>query len=542
MIIFVLMKKKNASEASARLTPRGHISRLIEWMSAEVFEKDQIIAMSLLCAVAGENIFLLGPPGTAKSMVAARLKSVFRDARSFDYLMSRFSTPDEIFGPVSISRLKSDDRYERLTEGYLPEADVVFLDEIWKAGPSIQNTLLTVINEHVFHNGGVAQPSPMKVLIAASNELPAQDEGLEALWDRFLVRMVSNCIESDREFFRMIRGERRKVARIDESLLIDNELYRSWQEQAAQVECAPQVLAAIKALRRTLGRLEKADNNRMRFYVSDRRWRKAYRLMQTSAFLNDRQEIDLSDFFLLIHSLWNDVDAIPPLTEAFAEAIIQPLADTLASIERNIRLSMKPAPKSENKPHEARSEKKNAPEFAEFDYFYYKLENHPDGEVYFSKWDYATLTETPRDGVKYFDTKRNRFFVRALLPGTSFDAASQNAERVTNVRLSRCRGGMVMDRTPYFFVTATSSASSMLDAHAGTDLTSIPVYRRVAIMKQNLADTVADWNRTVEQTWKSSPNIFLSPADRALVDKALTEATKLIKTTEVKLKNLDSML
>ena len=114
-------------------TPREHISQLIEWMSQGVYEKEQIIAVALLCAVAGENLFLLGPPGTAKSLVASRLKMVFKEGKSFDYLMSRFSTPDEIFGPISISRLKNDDKYERLTSGYLPEADIVFLDEIFSA-------------------------------------------------------------------------------------------------------------------------------------------------------------------------------------------------------------------------------------------------------------------------------------------------------------------------------------------------------------------------------------------------------------------------
>ncbi len=136
-----------------------------------MYEKEQIVAMGLLCAVAGENIFLLGPPGTAKSMVANRLKWIFKEAKSFDYLMSRFSTPDEIFGPISISRLKNEDKYERLVDGYLPSADVIFLDEIWKAGPSIQNTLLTAINEHIFRNGIQTLKLPMKVLIAASNEL-----------------------------------------------------------------------------------------------------------------------------------------------------------------------------------------------------------------------------------------------------------------------------------------------------------------------------------------------------------------------------------
>lgn len=111
-------------------------------MSQDVYEKEQIIAIALLCAITGENMFLLGPPGTAKSMVASWLKMVFKDGKSFDYLMSRFSTPDEIFGPISISRLKNEDNYKRLTSGYLPEADVVFLDEIWKADPFIFSKLL----------------------------------------------------------------------------------------------------------------------------------------------------------------------------------------------------------------------------------------------------------------------------------------------------------------------------------------------------------------------------------------------------------------
>ena len=97
-------KKVVQSELSSN-RQREHIQSLVDWMSQGVYEKEQIIAVALLCAVAGENIFLLGPPGTAKSMVASRLKQVFRDGKSFDYLMSRFSTPDEIFGPVSISKL-----------------------------------------------------------------------------------------------------------------------------------------------------------------------------------------------------------------------------------------------------------------------------------------------------------------------------------------------------------------------------------------------------------------------------------------------------
>ncbi len=363
------MAKK--SKSLFPVTQREHITQLIDWMSQGVYEKEQIIAVALLCAIAGENIFLLGPPGTAKSMVASRLKMVFKDGKSFDYLMSRFSIPDEIFGPISISRLKNDDKYERLTSGYLPEADVVFLDEIWKAGPSIQNTLLTVINEHIFHNGGKIMRTPMKVLIAASNELPAKDEGLEALWDRFLMRMVSNCIESDSAFFKMLKSAQSEHQPLPEQLYITGELYDKWQSESQTVTMSESVVNAIKSLRKLLANHEKEDGNQLRYYVSDRRWRKAYRMMQTSAYLNGRTEINLTDYLLLIHSFWNDDECIPNVLNAFTASLSDNITKGLNTIDKTIRQVMALQPQQGQQPVQAQTIRlgSGTNEFAEYDYF-----------------------------------------------------------------------------------------------------------------------------------------------------------------------------
>lgn len=289
---------------------KERIRKLLKQIGAGLYERDYTLAVTLLAAVAGEAVFLLGMPGVGKSMIARRLKSAFRNAQAFEYLMSRFSTPDEIFGPVSISKLKNEDRYERVTEGYLPSADIVFLDEIWKAGPAIQNALLTVLNEKIFRNGDEDIRLPLKCVIAASNELPAESEGLEALWDRFLVRMVVLPLETAEAFHRMICGNTPTALSIDEKLTIDFREYVNWAGSIDSIAVGEDILRLIDKVRDALAAKPDANTDRQpaRSLVSDRRWKKIVRLLRAAAFLEERPSVELCDCFLIGNALWNTND------------------------------------------------------------------------------------------------------------------------------------------------------------------------------------------------------------------------------------------
>lgn len=336
--------------------------QLLGEMNRGIYEKETEISLSLLAALAGESIILLGPPGVAKSMVARQLKTAFRDAQNFEYLMSRFSTPDEIFGPVSIQKLKTSDTYERAVEGYLPTADVVFLDEIWKAGPAIQNTLLTVINEKIFRNGNREMHLPLKLLVAASNELPAKGEGLEALWDRFVIRIESRPIKLEKNFRAMLleaptdflgptdftdstdsSGSMGKSDSADFSdLKITSEEYAEWAEKICKIGVKEEVLDAISAIRKSL-RAVNVDEaaERRNIYVSDRRWKNIVRLLRTSAFMQDREEVDICDLLPIYHCLWQEPEERDAIRNIVIRALFSPFADKLVEMKNALAEDVK---------------------------------------------------------------------------------------------------------------------------------------------------------------------------------------------------------
>ena len=365
--------------------------QLLGEMNRGIYEKETEISLSLLAALAGESIILLGPPGVAKSMVARQLKTAFKDARSFEYLMSRFSTPDEIFGPVSIQKLKTSDTYERAVEGYLPTADVVFLDEIWKAGPAIQNTLLTVINEKIFRNGNREMHLPLKLLVAASNELPAKGEGLEALWDRFVIRIESRPIKLEKNFRAMLldsneshtdltdstdeanvmykkssvkqtpmgvetserdlfisENTKKKSVRSVRSvksvcdIRISPEEYAEWAVKICKIGVKEVVLDAISAIRKSL-RAVNVDEaaERRNIYVSDRRWKNIVRLLRTSAFMQDREEVDICDLLPIYHCLWQEPEERDAIRSIVIRALFSPFAEKLVEMKNALAEDIK---------------------------------------------------------------------------------------------------------------------------------------------------------------------------------------------------------
>ncbi|WP_341649682.1 AAA family ATPase [Thauera humireducens] len=170
-----------AHDWPARLSP------ILVALEAGLVERRLPLRLALLAALSGEHTLLIGPPGTAKSVLARRVHLAFRDARYFERLLTRFTVPEELFGPLSIRALE-EDRYERHTAGFLPDATVAFIDEVFKANSAILNALLTLLNEREFDNGAGRQHCPLVSVIGATNAVP-EDEVAEAFFDRFLVRL-----------------------------------------------------------------------------------------------------------------------------------------------------------------------------------------------------------------------------------------------------------------------------------------------------------------------------------------------------------------
>ena len=301
---------------------------LARQMGAQFLDKQEIIRLMTVSAIAGEHMVIVGPPGTAKSAMIDMFAKLI-DARYFEYLLTRFTEPNELFGPVDIAAFR-EGKYTRRLEHMLPTAEIVFLDEIFKSNSAILNSLLHVINERKFQNGPEVVSVPLISLYAASNEVP-NDDNLAAMFDRFLVRVLSDNLDSYHFHELMKKGISLELRKMTGRGLAD-----SGPGQRPIGELRPVISSReLRAIQTNFDKFMQFPEEFLTKYkglvfqirsegisVSDRRAVKLLKLFAASAVFDGRTRVHDGDFFVLRH-IWNNLDQVELLEE-----IVNPVVDS----------------------------------------------------------------------------------------------------------------------------------------------------------------------------------------------------------------------
>ena len=289
-------------EITQRLT-----AEVLEPMKRDFVGKDEVIDLLGVCLIGGENLFILGPPGTAKSALVNRLAARM-EGRTFDYLLTRFTEPNELFGPFDIRKLRDGELLTN-TEGMLPEASLVFLDELLNANSAILNSLLVALNERVFRRGKETRPLAALMFVGASNHLP-EDDALHALFDRFLLRVHCDNVPAERLPEVLTAGWKLASGRTAKSALHFDDL-RSAQSALATIKLEEVRQASAELVHRV---------RRAGIPVSDRRAVKLQRVIAASALLSGRTEARLSDLWVVRH-IWDSEEQQEVLASLVDQAI-----------------------------------------------------------------------------------------------------------------------------------------------------------------------------------------------------------------------------
>ncbi|MES2132534.1 MAG: AAA family ATPase [Bacteroidota bacterium] len=274
------------------------LNKVLRFAKESFIGKDEIIDLLGISLIARENAFLLGPPGTAKSAIIRLISSCIKDGKNFEYLLTRFTEPNEIFGPFDIRKLKDGELITN-TEGMMPEASMVFFDEIFNANSAILNSLLMALNEKIFRRGKETKKLPALMFVGASNVLP-EDEALNALLDRFLIRVRCDYVDTDLLEEVLLAGWKLENKTTDEKPEITPAEIIELQQLSRQVDLSPirkQYVDLVHNLRNT------------GIKVSDRRAVKIQNLLAASAIICNRKEAILSDLWVLKY-IWDTEEQI----------------------------------------------------------------------------------------------------------------------------------------------------------------------------------------------------------------------------------------
>ena len=376
----------------------------------------------------------------------------------------------------------------------------------------------------------------MKALIAASNELPAENEGLEALWDRFLVRMVSNCIQSESTFCKMIRQKNSMLIPIPEHLLISDELYAEWQRKIEEVEITNEVCSIISHIRKRLkAEIKKDEVEEMDYYISDRRWKKCVHLLQSSAFLNGRKCIDLTDIPILIHCLWNKPETIPVIINIVCSSLTSAIDAKLVKYGKDIDQALNNIRKKSASSSSSGIDEDN---FVLVNFFYYNVLKYHAGKTLFYKMDYSHVpSDKTCDGILYYDDTKQANIIHAIYTGQLYDYKMKNTQEAKKVKLSRCYGGIVINNIPYAFQTKKANAEPTIFNQ--------PEYPSPNIALKILNDIRNDLLVKLSEQQKLFDNYrnpFLSDDDIKIVKQYLSQCEKSLKEMEVKAQNASFLL
>ena len=295
------------------------VRALRDSLSSAFMERTDEATCMMVALLAREHVLLLGPPGTGKSAITQALAKALGGSY-FDRLLTAFTVPEELFGPYSIQGLQ-EDRYERKVAGYLPSAQVAFLDEIFKAGSPILNALLTLLNERAFDNGTSRAGCPLDMCIGASNELPA-DASLDALYDRFMLRRwVQPIRDRDaRKALLSVRGEPQVAVRIT-------------RDELDEARAAAATVAVPDDVQDAMLDLHDALSTELGLYISDRRLRKMVKLVQAHAALHGRTVACLDDLLVLTDSLWQKPEERPAVHALVCHTVAPALAEALKVLD-----------------------------------------------------------------------------------------------------------------------------------------------------------------------------------------------------------------
>ncbi|ARD47896.1 AAA family ATPase [Sporosarcina sp. P33] len=264
-------------------------------LNGKFFERESEVEGILVALLSKQHMLMIGPAGTAKSALSVELAKIVEGTSYFQWLLTRFSTPEEVFGPLSLKDLEKG-VYKRNTAAKMPEAHLVFLDEIFKANSAILNSLLTLINERLFYNDGSPVEVPLMSVIGASNEYPEEGEGLEALFDRFLLRFEINFIADESNFVSMMKDEGEDV----ETPTMQLEELQQLQTMTENVKISDEVYETLSTIRREL-----LDEG---IQPSDRRFKQSLCVLQAKALIEQRESVQVNDIAILKHALWETLD------------------------------------------------------------------------------------------------------------------------------------------------------------------------------------------------------------------------------------------